>query len=155
MADREGCLDSRGSVGLGSPCEPKEVVETEEWLELRVVGGPGPPWKSSMLVDIEAWLPDLYLPKEGVGPGSSCEPKQVVETGACLESSVGVGPGSPCEPEVVVVDTGTWMESGVGVEPGSSCEPKLVVESEAWLKPRFGHWTGSPWKLQMMVDIVV
>ena len=45
------------------------------------------------------------------------------------------------------------MESGVGVEPGSSCEPKLVVESEAWLKPRFGHWTGSPWKLQMMVDI--
>ena len=53
-----------------------------------------------------------------------------------------------------MVDTGTWMESGVGVEPGSSCEPKLVVESEAWLKPRFGHWTGSPWKLQMMVDIV-
>ena len=54
-----------------------------------------------------------------------------------------------------MVDTGTWMEAGVGVEPGSSCEPKLVVESEAWLKPRFGHWTGSPWKLQMMVDIVV
>ena len=45
MADREGCLDSRVSVGLGSPCEPEEVFETGAWLELRVVGGPGPPWK--------------------------------------------------------------------------------------------------------------
>lgn len=46
MDDREGCLDSRVSVGLGSQYEPEEVVETEAWLELRVVGGPGPPWKS-------------------------------------------------------------------------------------------------------------
>ena len=84
-----------------------------------------------MVVDIEAWLPELYLPKVGIGPGSPCEPKQMVETGACLESSVGVGPGSPCKLEVVVVDTGTWMESGVGVEPGSSREPEVVVENEA------------------------
>ena len=39
-----------------------------------------------MIVDIEAWLPDLYLPKVEVGPGSPCEPEQVFETGACLES---------------------------------------------------------------------
>ena len=46
MADRERYLDSRVSVGLGSPCEPEEVVESGAWLELRVVGGPGPPWES-------------------------------------------------------------------------------------------------------------
>ena len=45
MAERERYLDSRVSVGLGSPCEPEEVVESGAWSELRVVGGPGPPWK--------------------------------------------------------------------------------------------------------------
>ena len=36
-----------------------------------------------------------------------------------LESNVGVGPGSPCELELLVVDTGTWLESRVGDGLGS------------------------------------
>lgn len=108
-----------------------------------------------MVVGIEAWLPDLYLPKVGAGPGSRCEPEQVVETGACLESKVGIGPESPCQLEVVVVDTGTWMESGVEVEPGSSCEPKMMVENEARFEPRVGIGPGSPRELDVVVEIGV
>lgn len=64
-----------------------------------------------MLVDIEAWLPDLYLPRKGLGLGLHVSPNRWLKLGHVWNSSVGVGPGSPCEPEVVVVDPGTWMES--------------------------------------------
>ena len=55
-----------------------------------------------MIVDIEAWLPDLYLPKVEVGPGSPCEPEVVLECEAQFEPRVGIGPGSPRELEVKV-----------------------------------------------------
>ena len=80
MADREGCLDSRVLVGLGSPCEPEEVVETGAWLSKRVGIWPGSLWKLQVVIDIEARLQTRLR----VGPVSLCKSKVLVETGPWL-----------------------------------------------------------------------
>ena len=79
----------------------------------------------------------------------------VHEIEAWFEPGVGIGLRSPCKLEIVVVDTGTWMESGVEVEPGSSCEPKVMVENEARFEPRVGIGPGSPCELEVVVEIGV